>query len=202
MPKPRDLDQSRQPTAQTGGGMEPGQHLPDDIMLHIGGEEIKKDWSILNVKPGPGVDYIGTCTDLSAIADQSCSDVYASHVLEHLGYNRDLLRALKEIHRVMKPGGRLRVSVPDLDILCKLWLHPGLAPQQRFEVMRMIYGGRTDEYDIHYAGLNFPILAGYLTEAGLIKIKSVEEHGLFNDTSSYRFFGTPISLNVKAWKAG
>lgn len=174
--------------------------MMSDILLHIGGTEVKKGWSILNIKPGSGVDYVGSCTDLSAIPDASCSDVYASHVLEHLGYDGDVMRALREIHRVMKPGARLRVSVPDLDILCRMWLHQGLLPEQRFEVMRMIYGGRTDAHDVHYVGLNFTMLGGYLTAAGFVKIKRVDEHGVFNDTSSYRFLGQPISLNIKAWK--
>ena len=171
-----------------------------DILLHIGGKEVKKGWSLLNIQPGPGVDYIGSCTDLSALRNSSCSDVYASHVLEHLGYNDELPHALKEIYRVMKPGGRLRVSVPDLDVLCKFWLHPSLTPDQRFEVMRMIYGGRVDAHDRHFVGFNFSVLGGYLANSGFTKIKRVDEHGVFDDTSNYRYLGQPISLNVKAWK--
>jgi len=46
-------------------------------------------------------------------ADASADVVYASHVLEH--FNRDAaLRFLKECRRVLRPGGVLRLSVPDL----------------------------------------------------------------------------------------
>jgi predicted SAM-dependent methyltransferase len=134
------------------------------------------------------------------VAAASCSDVYASHVLEHVGYNGDVLRALKEMHRVLRPGGRLRLSVPDLDVLCKLWLDPALSPAAHFEVMRMIYGGRTDEHDVHHAGFNYHLLAGFLTAAGFVRISRVADHREFRDTSTFAFLGKPISLNIEGFK--
>jgi len=171
-----------------------------DIKLHIGGEEVSEGWSIVNIQPGPNVDYVGNATDLSAIGDATCSEVYASHILEHLGYDGELQKALSEIHRVMKPGARLRISVPDMDILCRFFLFPELKPDERYEVMRMIFGGRTNPYDVHHVGLNLPILTGYLMQAGFHNIERVQEFKLFNDTSSFLFGGHPISLNVRAWK--
>lgn len=84
------------------------------MRLHIGGTEVKAGWKILNVQPGPGVDYIGDCSDLSQIADGSVDEIYASHVLEHLGYVEKLPRAHTEFHRVLKkgeaPGSAFRIS--------------------------------------------------------------------------------------------
>ena len=36
------------------------------LRLHIGGEEPKAGWTILNVQEGPHVDALGDCRDLSA----------------------------------------------------------------------------------------------------------------------------------------
>jgi len=47
------------------------------------------------------------------LPDGRFTGVYASHVLEHL-YFEEAQRLLKECHRVLEPGGVLRVVVPDL----------------------------------------------------------------------------------------
>jgi predicted SAM-dependent methyltransferase len=172
----------------------------DGIKLHIGGREKRDGWAIVDALPGPIVDYVGNCNDLSFLANESCSEVYASHVLEHLGYNDDLVTTIKEIHRILKPGGRFRASVPDLEILCRLFLHPTLDRADRFNVMRMMFGGRTTPYDVHYVGLSFEFLSAFLDEIGFREIRRVPDFGLFNDSSTLLFGDVPISLNVEARK--
>jgi predicted SAM-dependent methyltransferase len=170
----------------------------DGIKLHIGGWEKRAGWLILDALPGPFV--VGSCSDLSFLSDNCCSEVYASHVLEHLGYNGEFQKALKEIYRVLKLGGRLRASVPDLETLCRLFLHPSLNGADRFHVMRMMFGGRTTDFDVHHVGLNFEFLGGFLQETGFRDIRRVPGFGLFTDTSTLLFGNVPISLNVEAWK--
>jgi predicted SAM-dependent methyltransferase len=172
----------------------------DGIKLHIGGQEKRDGWVILDALPGPVVDYVGNCTDLSFLPDASCTEVYASHVLEHLGYDSELPKALANIHRVLKPGGRLRSAVPDMDTLCRLFLDRSLNGDDRFHVMRMMFGGRTTAYDVHYVGLNFDFLQAFLQEVGFRDIHRVAEFGLFNDTSTLVFAKVPISLNIEARK--
>jgi predicted SAM-dependent methyltransferase len=185
----------------TGVAAASSQEPPaEGIKLHIGGQQKRDGWAILDVLPGPMVDYVGNCNDLSFLADESCSEVYASHVLEHLGYNGELQKTLKGIHRVLKPGGRLRASVPDLETLCRIFLHPSLDSAGRFHVMRMIFGGRTTDHDVHYVGLTLEFLGRFLHEAGFRDIRRVREFGLFNDTSTLLFANVPISLNVEARK--
>jgi len=46
-------------------------------------------------------------------ADDSVDFIYSSHFFEHL-YKRDAINLLKECHRVLKPGGVIRITVPDL----------------------------------------------------------------------------------------
>ena len=112
-----------------------------DIKLHMGGQQPKEGWSILNIQAGPGVDYVGDCSDLSMFADGSCAEVYASHVLEHLSYQDVLLRTVKDIHRILKPGGRFRVAVPDLEQLCRIFVSPNATVKERYALMRIMFGG-------------------------------------------------------------
>ncbi len=170
------------------------------IRLHVGGQARHPDWKILDVRPGPLVDYVGSCTDLSRFADGSVLELYASHVLEHLGYWRELPAALHEFNRVLAAGGILRVSVPDLAILCSLYLEPRLAPGERFHVMRMMFGGQIDEADFHRVGLDEEMLKAQLEKAGFTDIVRVDVFGLFDDASSLVFKGRPISLNLRARK--
>lgn len=170
------------------------------LRLHIGGWQMMPGWKILNIQPGPGVDYVGDCTDLSQFADGSIEEIYASHVLEHLGYGEKLPHALGEFNRVLKPGGMARISAPDFEILCRMFVDPRYSAEQRMHVMRMAFGGQVDADDFHHVGLSFEILSDFLKRAGFSRVERVAEFGLFEDTSMLRFAGVPISLNLIAYK--
>ncbi len=170
------------------------------MQLHIGGKEIKEGWKILNALPSDGVDFVGDVRDLSRFDDGGCSKIYASHVMEHLGQN-DFPVVLKEIYRILSDSGEFYFSVPDLETLCRLFLQPELNVDQRFHVMRMMFGGQVDEYDFHHIGLSYEFMVNYFRVAGFTKIQRVKSFGLFNDTSDFKPYGTiPISLNIMACK--
>ncbi len=169
------------------------------MKLHIGGEEAKDGWKILNISQKPGVDFIGNISNLSMFENGSISEVYASHVLEHVKQAM-VLETLKEIWRILKPAGKFYISVPDLDILCHTFINPMASPDMRFHVMKMIFGGQVDEYDFHFFGWNELFLFEFLHQAGFSQANRVESFGIFNDTSDYRPYGFPISLNVIAIK--
>lgn len=171
------------------------------INLHIGGQQAKEGWKILDAQAGPDVDFVGDIRNLEAFADGSCALVYCSHVLEHLP-GHEVLPTLKEIHRILQPGGKLYLSVPDLDVLCHLFIQPRLEATQKLHVMKIIFGGQIDEYDYHKTGLTVDFLAEYLKEAGFYSLDQVENFGLFDDASSCIIFGVPISLNLIAEKWG
>lgn len=174
--------------------------MPEPLRLHIGGTQPKPGWKMLNIKPGPGVDYVGSATDLSVFRDGMVDELYGSHIYEHLGYNDELLQALREAYRVLRPGGVIKVGVPDMDVLCRMFLDPNLDTESRWEVVRMIYGGQTDQFDFHKGGFNLPILTKFLEWAGFRNVQQVQVFNLFDDITSLTFRGTPISLNVTATK--
>ena len=170
------------------------------LRLHIGGREKKLGWKILNIQPGLDVDYVGDCTDLSQFADASVDELYASHVIEHLGHQSAVGRALTGFHRVLKPGGRALIAVPDFEALCRLFLDPRADMLERFQIMRMVFGAQMDEHDFHYVGLSYEFLSQFLFQSGFSRVERVQDFGLFRDASTIRFLDQPISLNVVAYK--
>ena len=58
-----------------------------------------------------GIQY-GEATDLKC-KDESFDVVFTSHMMEHL-YAEDLDKFIAESWRVLKPGGMLRIAIPDL----------------------------------------------------------------------------------------
>lgn len=53
-------------------------------------------------------------------SDQTFDYIFSEHMIEHMSY-RDGLNMLAECHRVLKRGGRIRISTPDLAFLIKLY---------------------------------------------------------------------------------
>ena len=169
--------------------------------LHIGGEHTHPNWEVFNIKSGPYVDHVGDAQDLSRFADETFDEIYASHVLEHFDYIGPLQTALKHWYRVLKLNGKLYISVPNMNVLCQLFLmREKLSARDRFQIIRMMFGGHTNEYDYHCVGLYPDIMNGFLAEAGFQRVKQVEDLGVFKDTSLLRVGGVLISLNVIAFK--
>ena len=169
------------------------------MKLHVGGEKIKEGWKILNIQQKDGVDFIGDISDLGQFEDSSIDEIYASHVFEHI-FQKDIDKTLIGIYRVLTNKGKFYVSVPDMEILCKIFLDPKAPPNAKIHVLRMMFGGQTDNFDFHYFGWDFPLLDNFLKKAGFSKVERVKSFSLFNDTSDYAPYGAPISLNLIAYK--
>ena len=45
------------------------------LKLHIGGEEVKAGWHILNAQMKPGVDFIGDISDLKQFESSSLEEI-------------------------------------------------------------------------------------------------------------------------------
>lgn len=181
--------------------LDPSYTLPTPMRLNIGGRSAREGWQLMRTQVELDVDYVGDCGDLNQFATESCDEIYAHHLIEHLPYKKELPAALAQLQRMLKPGGLLRVSVPDLDSLCRLMLDPRLSTQERFHIMRILFGGQADAKDFHYVGLSFEFMVDYLTQAGFRQIRRVTQFPGFKGTSvDTPCFETPISLNIEALK--
>ncbi len=167
--------------------------------IHLGGEVRSPGWIVINPKNGAHVDIQGDHRKLAMFPQGSVNQIYASHVVEHLP-PRDLGVAMNLMTLALAPGGQLMISVPDLFILCRMYVDQTTSSDERFAIMRMMYGGHLDEYDVHHTGFDENGLRGLLEEEGYANITRVEEFPLFDDTSRLKFKNERISLNIVADK--
>ena len=169
------------------------------MKLHIGGKIKKEGWKIMNIQKNPEVDFIGDLSDLSQFQDESIEEIYASHVLEHVE-TKKVPSTLEGIYRILKKEGKFYISVPDMDILSHAFVSPLASPENKYRIMRMMFGGQIDQHDFHYFGWNYEFLRDFLNKAGFNNIKKVKSFGLFEDTSDYKLYGFQISINLIATK--
>lgn len=79
------------------------------VKLNLGcGRDLRKGY--VNVDRRPPVDLIFDLDSLPwPFASDSVDEIYMSHILEHL---KEPKLALRECHRILKPGGLLEIRVP------------------------------------------------------------------------------------------
>jgi SAM-dependent methyltransferase len=149
----------------------------------------------------PGVDVVADVSGPLPFETGSVDLLYASHVLEHLPHNR-IPSVLKEWRRVLAPGGRLLVAVPDLQLIARMlieregWFTPPHEPW-----IGALYGGQKDEFDFHHTGFTGPWLTALLVDAGFGTITRTErfrEIGSNDGSWALAPFGLNVSLNMEA----
>ncbi|MBK9443387.1 MAG: DUF268 domain-containing protein [Comamonadaceae bacterium] len=170
------------------------------IRLHIGGHKPMEGWKNLDIAPGPYVDFIGDCSDLSQFETNSIDELYISHVLEHLGHEGEFERALQGFFRVLKPGGSISVGVPDIHVLFELFLEPNTPLSIKFGVVNILFGGQKNPFDFHKAGFDEDLLRHFLEVTGFVDVNRITDFGLIDDSSTYAYAGRNVSLNVRAKK--
>jgi predicted SAM-dependent methyltransferase len=151
------------------------------------------------------IDHVSTIDSLTFISDNSVDLIYTCHVLEHFKRN-DTVRVLQEWHRILKPGGIIRISVPDFSKLVDVYA--------KYQDITMVIGplfGRQDYlYNIHYNVFDKKSLFSVLTKAGFTNCREydwrVTEHAQIDDFSQAyiphmdKDDGILISLNIEANK--
>lgn len=73
----------------------------------------------LDIDPANEPDIVGSMMAMPAVADASVDAVYSAHNIEHV-YAHEVPVVLKEFHRVLKSGGCVVITCPDLQAVCAL----------------------------------------------------------------------------------
>lgn len=117
--------------------------------------------------------------------NDSVDEIRASHVLEHFGF-ADVPKVMEEWVRVLKPGGKIRIAVPDFD-----WIAENRSdPKYPFYA----FGGQTNDNDFHKSLHTRSLLTQLMADVGLEDI--ADWKGDNGDCSSL-----PVSLNLMGTKS-
>lgn len=85
----------------------------DARRLHLGSGTVHLDgWLNVDIQALPGVDFVHDATQPLPFRDVEA--VFAEHFLEHLTI-QEAIGCLLDVHRLLRPGGVLRLSTPNLD---------------------------------------------------------------------------------------
>jgi predicted SAM-dependent methyltransferase len=90
--------------------------------LNLGcGERFHADWINIDLTAGRSGVIAHDLESGIPFESESADAVYLAAVFEHVRRN-DAAKFLREIYRVLKPGGIVRVGVPDLEQICRIYL--------------------------------------------------------------------------------
>lgn len=119
--------------------------------------------------------------------DNSVEEIIASHVLEHFSH-RETSIVLQEWIRVLRPGGKLRLAVPDFEEVARLYLAGAAVNVQGY-----VMGGHNDVDDRHGCLFDRESLTELMIDCGLERIGPW-------DRAAFGCAAGPHSLNLMGFK--
>jgi SAM-dependent methyltransferase len=139
----------------------------------------------LDIEPGTRPDIVGSFADMrGVVADASFDALYSSHAIEHL-YAHEVIPALREFLRVLKPDGFALVTCPDLAAIARQLLDGGAegiayqSPAGPIRPIDMLYGHSESISAGHVAmahntGFTAPRLGRIALASGFAEVRVIE----------------------------
>jgi len=174
--------------------------------LHLGCGPIRvSGYCNVDIVFTSATDVVDDVKVLKRFPANYAEEIYACHVLEHFSH-KEIVPILRRWYEVLKPGGILRISVPDIDRIVKIytanWQHfqtPGNSPW-----IGLLYGGQESPYDFHKTGFNFCWLKFLMEQASFHSITEYPHEPHFAKITDASLAHVPfnefLSLNVLGYK--
>lgn len=175
------------------------------LKLHLGcGTKRIENYVNIDIRYLPGVDEINNVKFLRNYQENTVDVIYACHVLEHFS-RWEYENVLKRWYGLLKPGGILRLAVPDFRSICEYYCKTN----DLIKIMGVLYGGQDYDENYHYIAFDFSSLAKTLQSIGFTSVREYDwkqiEHSDVDDYSKAYIphmdeTGLLMSLNVEAIK--
>lgn len=135
----------------------------------------------LDIDPSVKPDIVASMTDMSMLPENSMGAVFSSHNIEHL-YPHQVQGALKEFLRVLRPGGLLLITLPDIQTVAA-YVAEGLLEEPLYESpagpispVDILYGFRKSMeagnlFMAHKMGFSARSFAQHLLDAGFANVE-------------------------------
>lgn len=120
------------------------------MKLKIGARERKPGYTHLDIDPATDPDIVADVTHIP-LPNDSVDFVYMESVLEHVP---DMLAVMKELHRVLTPGGQIEIWLPHWSGFSV----PAHLEHKRGGSYFMFEKGKEKEYGFHFKILDRRIL--------------------------------------------
>lgn len=176
------------------------------MRLHLGcGKKKIMNWINVDIDEEASPDINDDISILSKFEDESADLIYASHVLEHFK-RTEYIGVLRTWYSKLKPGGVLRIAVPDFNAVVLRYKETGNIG----EVTGLVCGGQRNEFDIHFIIFDKKLLTHALEECGFRDVREWDwratDHCDMDDYSQAylphmdKESGMLMSLNLEATK--
>jgi predicted SAM-dependent methyltransferase len=173
------------------------------IKLHLGcGTKHLEGYTNIDIRYLPGVDEVNNIRFLRNYKNNSIDEIYACHVLEHFGRweYKDVLRRWFEL---LKPGGKLRLAVPNFESICKYYSETN----DLQSLIGLLYGGQDYDENYHYITFDYTSLSITLGDIGFSNISYYNSETIPGDDFSKSYLphmdkenGILMSLNLEITK--
>ena len=170
------------------------------LKIHLGCGNINlQGWLNIDARDFKHVHIISDGFDLTQFKENSIAEFYLCHVLEHFSFN-ETHNFLSKLYKLLKPGGLLRISVPDIEKLYILY-----NKQKKLSIVKnAIMGGQNYPNDFHKSIYDHQELKNILEKNSFKNVSSWKTKDVFGQSIGdwsdgvykYNMQNYDISLNL------
>ncbi len=178
------------------------KEISNGLKVHLGAGPINiQGWINVDARAFGHTHLVAKGFDLAEFSDNSISEIYMCHVLEHFSF-AEAESLLRHFKRKLCVGGVIRISVPSFDQLVTVYLDGN----NNLDLIKLaLMGGQDYEFNFHKSIYNHLSLAKMLKACGYTDVKAwdtIADFGVdLGDWSNKSFPSSKgplmISLNLK-----